>query len=621
MLSAYKVAGASLNQTPLHWQSNIAHIQAVLAKAQQASVDCLCLPELCITGYGCDDFFFRPSVTNQAMEVLRSIIPLCKNITLLIGLPVFFYQKLYNCVAVVHHQQLQGFAVKKYLASEGIHYEQRWFTPWFSHTTKKISIDHQTYPFGKSYYTIQGVNIGIEICEDAWQTTDKRPAYDFYQKGVDIIFNASASHFALHKRRRRAHLVIESAKKYHCLYVYTNLLGNEAGKVIYDGEVMIASPKGMLQKGGYLSFEDHVLVSQYITADDLVPNDIQAKDCAIITSTDIFEDFVQVMSLGLFDYLRKSKQKKFVLSLSGGADSSACVVLIVEMVKRGIKSLGLQHFLKKIGCSDEQIFSIYDTPTEAVPAIVAYLLVCVYQKTKNSSQATQKAAQRLTSELAIPFFVWDLDTIIQQYTAGVESILQQKMDWPKYDIPLQNIQARSRVPGIWMLANALHALLLTTANMSEVMMGYTTMDGDMSGSLAPLGGVDKHFIMQFLGWAEKSLGYTALQWVHQQKPQAELRPAVYEQQDEKELMPYVLLADLTYVFLQKYFSKADMIQRLQKKHGVSLSLAVIYVQRFLTHVQKNQWKRERMPPSFHVLDWSADPKTFLRWPIFFDDSI
>ena len=97
------------------------------------------------------------------------------------------------------------------------------------------------------------------------------------------------------------------------------------------------------------------------------------------------------------------------------------------------------------------------------------------------------------------------------------------------DVALQNIQARVRSPGVWMLANLRGALLASTSNRSEAAVGYATMDGDTSGGISPIAGIDKAFLRRWLRWLEttgpQGLGpIPALQAVNVQEPTAELRP-------------------------------------------------------------------------------------------------
>src|SRR4051812_6194218 len=113
-------------------------------------------------------------------------------------------------------------------------------------------------------------------------------------------------------------------------------------------------------------------------------------------------------------------------------------------------------------------------------------------------------------------------------------------------MPLQNVQARTRAPSVWMLANLKNALLLSTSNRSEAAVGYATMDGDTAGGLAPIAGIDKVFVRKWLSWLEQhgpaGLGpIPELNAVNAQAPTAELRPPAATQTDEADLMPYEVL--------------------------------------------------------------------------------
>src|SRR5690606_5370673 len=122
------------------------------------------------------------------------------------------------------------------------------------------------------------------------------------------------------------------------------------------------------------------------------------------------------------------------------------------------------------------------------------------------------------------FHQWTIDEEVASYSRKVETALNRKLQWETDDLAMQNIQARARSPIIWMIANIKNNLLLTTSNRSEGDVGYATMDGDTSGSIAPIAGIDKHFLLHWLKWAEKALGYSGLSGVNALTPSAELRP-------------------------------------------------------------------------------------------------
>ena len=178
-----------------------------------------------------------------------------------------------------------------------------------------------------------------------------------------------------------------------------------------------------------------------------------------------------------------------------------------------------------------------------------------------------------------------------------------------------------RSPSVWLLANVTGALLLATSNRSEAAVGYATMDGDTSGGLSPIAGIDKAYLRQWLRWLEAEgpdgLGpIPALSVVNQQQPTAELRPAAQHQTDEGDLMPYVLLDAIERAAIRDKRSPLEVWELMRAEFpAYEGPLLVTWILRFFRLFSRNQWKRERYAPSFHLDDESLDPKTWCRFPI------
>ncbi|MGB1017378.1 MAG: NAD+ synthetase, partial [Nannocystaceae bacterium] len=187
-----------------------------------------------------------------------------------------------------------------------------------------------------------------------------------------------------------------------------------------------------------------------------------------------FEEFTRAAALGLFDYLRKSRMRGFVVSLSGGADSAAVVSLVYLAIRLAAVEIGLAKVCTQLGYPTDTTFE----------DLMPKLLACVYQPTRNSSQTTRDAAQGLAEALHAAFYTFDVDGVVHRYIDMVGDALAREIRWETDDIALQNIQARARAPGVWMLANIRNALLLATSNRSEASVGYATMDGDTCGGLS-----------------------------------------------------------------------------------------------------------------------------------------
>ncbi|MFO0571461.1 MAG: NAD(+) synthase, partial [Polyangiaceae bacterium] len=327
------------------------------------------------------------------------------------------------------------------------------------------------------------------------------------------------------------------------------------------------------------------------------------------------EEFARAISLALFDYLRKSRSHGFVVSLSGGADSSAVACLVAMGLGFAVRELAVDGVIEKLrhvpgidACAD-------------TPALVGRLLTTAYQATENSGKVTRDAARAVAHALGARHLELDVEPLVRGYRDIVSSVLGRPLSWETDDIALQNIQARVRAPGIWMIANLTRALLLSTSNRSEAAVGYATMDGDTAGGLSPIAGIDKAYLRRWLVWLEQKGPegqgpIPALHAVNVQQPTAELRPSAAAQTDEADLMPYVLLDAIERAAIRDKRSPREVYALLRAEFpDYATSDLVRWVERFFRLFAQNQWKRERYAPSFHVDDESLDPKTWCRFPI------
>ena len=645
-----KVAAGVLNQTPLDWEGNKANIVAAIKTAISQHVQLLCLPELCITGYGCEDAFQSMAVHTMALDVVQEILPHTEGIVVSLGLPLWHAGHLFNVACLVANQQIVGFVGKQNLAGDGLHYEPRWFKPWPEKVQAVTSVAGRDYPLGDLLFDCHGIRIGFEICEDAW--VGNRPGRKLAQRGVDIILNPSASHFAFGKNNVRRGFVLEGSRTLHVSYIYANLLGNEAGRAIYDGDAMIASDGKMLVTGPRFSYAEQHITSAVIDVDrtrtsreelgsaepevsetsesclsvpfefaDSIPETSEASTLPSWEGSLAIkeEEFTRAVSLGLLDYLRKSRSNGFVVSLSGGADSAAVATLVAMMVQLTCQEIGVVGLAEKLSHVPDT-GSLNDSQ-----GWIAHLLACVYQSTCNSSETTRAAAEGVATSLGASFFQFDVDDLVKGYVDTVSTAIGRTLNWQEDDLALQNIQARARAPGVWLLANLRNALLLATSNRSEAAVGYTTMDGDTCGGISPIAGIDKAFLRDWLRWMETAgphgLGpISELAAVNSQQPTAELRPPEEGQTDEADLMPYKVLDAIERLAIRDKLSPLEVFHQLQvdpniESAGYSIEQLVNWTRRFFQLWSRNQWKRERFAPSFHLDDENLDPKTWCRFPI------
>jgi NAD+ synthase (glutamine-hydrolysing) len=430
-------------------------------------------------------------------------------------------------------------------------------------------------------------------------------------------------------------------------YVYANLLGNESGRVIFDGGALIASEGKLIAAGPRFSFADHVVTTAVIDVEAtrmsqartasfepalnfnglgsvsasfhfprIEPAQRAFEQSGWETATDRKEEeFTRAVALGLYDYLRKSRSNGFVVSLSGGADSSAVACLVSLMVKLGIADVGFPAFVSKLSYIPKL------SEVGSGKELVRGLLTCVYQASANSSETTRNAAQTVANLLHAEYLEFDISLLVDQYVNMVSRGIDRNLSWDDDDLALQNIQARVRGPGVWLLANLKSALLLTTSNRSEAAVGYATMDGDTCGGLSPIAGIDKAFLRCWLVWLQKIGPHglepiPALAAVNCQPPTAELRPSQAGQTDEDDLMPYLLLDAIERAAIRDKKTPLEVFVLMQVQFAeYNAGQLRTWVERFFRLWCRNQWKRERYAPSFHLDDENLDPKTWCRFPI------
>ena len=577
-------------------------------------------------------------------SAVRELAPLTRGMVVSVGLPVLHRCGVYNAALLFVDGVPVGLSAKGDLAGDGVHYEPRWFKPWPRGTTGRISLDGVSLPIGDLVYELDGVRLGFEICEEAWVA--HRVGAVLAHRAVDVVLNPSASHFAFGKDGVRERFVLEGSRAFGVTYLMANLVGNEAGRLVYDGGNRIAAGGSMVARGPRLHFAPWSVTDAVVDVDlgrslrartasflaDPTLDDVatvrvafplpgvdrpMSPALASFSAEDKREEFTRAIALCLFDYTRKSWCRGWVVSLSGGADSAAVATLCAHALSLAADELGVDAVWSTFR------YALGPAPSAgaSVDAMVERMLTTVYQGTVNSSDTTRSAAADVARGLSCRHVAWEVDPLVQACTDRVAQALGRPLTWQTDDIALQNIQARVRSPGVWMLANAEGKLLLATSNRSEAAVGYATMDGDTSGGLSPIAGIDKAFLRAWLQWMEatglpESGPVPELRSVNVQQPTAELRPQQMHQTDEDDLMPYPVLDAIERLAIRDKYTPVSVYRQMRSAHpDASATTVGGWVTRFFELWCRNQWKRERYAPGFHVDDKNLDPRTWCRFPI------
>lgn len=635
-LKRFQITTASLNTTPLDFSGNLDLHKQVLTDDAIQSSSIVLFPELSLSGYGCEDAFYRPLVWEKSIESVLELLPFTKDRLVVVGLPIFYNPYLYDSAIVLQDGLIRGIVPKKNLANTGIHYEKRWFSEWksgvvdLSHFLPELAIHtEESLLFGDLLFDWGGLRVGLEICEDSWALN--RPSHDLAALGVDLILSPGASHFAFGKYETRSRIFQESSRAQSNIFAFSNLIGNESGRTIFDGGNIIASCGKTFGIGKRLALGTIHLTQANLDLEDIQSNRVKYfRESGVrnrvatyeeilipgspffhkleasvayqeLPKTSIYTSFTNAVILGLFDYLRKSGTKGFTLSLSGGADSSAIAILVKLMEEQVKSDLGLEYWSK-------------NNFTEP-------LLTTIYQKTKNNSPITKEIARDLASDLGADHHEIEIDEEVELMVNRISQSLGRKLNWQDDDLALQNIQARVRSPLVWLLANTKNHILLSTGNRSEAAVGYTTMDGDSSGSLSPIAGVSKQFLLEWLhylrsGEDKRFTHLSTLDKLLETRPSAELKPLTEEQEDEKDLMPYSILQKIESLAINQGKRKSNILEILLPiyENYSPLELGKM-IDRFFHLFRVSQWKRERLPASFHLDEYGIDPKSSYRYPI------
>lgn len=654
------VAVGTLNQTVGDWRGNVARIREAIDAARSAGVRLLLLPEMCLPGYSLGDRLLRIGTIERSWRALLEVAESCDGIAVAVGLPIRFENVLFNAMALVADRRVVGLVAKTNLATGDVEYENRYFQHWPAGRLVEFrGPEGVSAPLGTQNFELPGLGVvAFEICEDAWKGI--RPGSLHSLAGAEILLNPSASWFTVGKQAIRRRMILQASFEDHCAYLYTSLSGCDATRLVFDGAAFIAVDGRMevegrrfdftrdwnlfdrvidlggirqtrMETGSWREQHDRAMAGGFGAPPPLtrVPGDFSTfrappppppywlppepshPDPSLrhfeqvhfggkrLDETDVhYLELELGLATGLRDYLRKSRIPRCCLALSGGRDS-AMVAYLVHRVRR------------------------YERPeaSEAeVREAVRESLITAYLATENSGEITRAAARAVAEDVGATFLDGRVQSALDAAQAAVSEMTGRELTWddPALDVTLQNIQARLRGMLIWTVANMNNALLLVTSNKSEAAVGYTTMDGDSSGGLAPLADVPKSLVIRYLEWAAEFHGHRALDKIRAMKASAELRPPGREQSDEDDLMPFAILDRLMHAFVQLGQDPLEMFHRLwpalEPHYDGDPRRFAADIRKFVRLFCLAQWKRDRFAISFRVTAFDLDPKTGFRFP-------
>ncbi|MEE8443220.1 MAG: NAD+ synthase, partial [Dehalococcoidia bacterium] len=450
-MRTFRLAMAQMNPTVGDLEGNTAKILQFVEEARSLGADLVAFPELALCGYPPEDLLFKPQFIQDNRHYLDQVVAATRDIAVVVGF-VDAQDDIYNAAAVAYDGNLVGIYHKMYLPNYGVFDEERYFRAG------------QDCPV----YVINGVGIGVNICEDIWYAVG--PTALQRDAGAEVIVNINGSPYHVGKSGSRERMLSTRAADNVLFVSYTNMVGGQ-DELVFDGASAVFDQRGDLVVRGR-QFEEELVVAdlnvaavfssrlhdprprkenpeilrQLGTTAKVHVSDYQDRGPrpplphtdrpALEPAAEVYAALV----LGTRDYVRKSGFQKAVIGLSGGIDSSLTAAIAVD-------ALGKAN------------------------------VVCIAMPSRYSSDGSIVDAKLVAKNLGIELLVIPIEPAFSAYL----DMLEPHFRGTEPGIAEENLQARVRGNILMALSNRFGWLVLPTGNKSEMATGYSTLYGDMAG--------------------------------------------------------------------------------------------------------------------------------------------
>ena len=561
-MRTFRLALAQMNSTVGDLEGNTRKIIDLTEEARSAGADMVAFPEMAIPGYPVEDLVFKPSFVQDNVEAMRRVVAASQAIAIAIAVGfVDADTDVYNACAVAHDGKLAGVYHKIRLPTYGVFDEDRYF--------KRGDVC--------PVFVINGVRVGISICEDLWYPVG--PIDLLREAGAEVVVNINASPYHMGKGAERESLVSTRASDNGVWLAYVNMVGGQ-DELVFDGASLIADYTGELVARGR-SFEEDLMVAD-LDADGVSSNRLQnpvprngdpdvlekigradvvevsprrhaprppIPKVPDVDSPGPCEEVYRALVLGTRDYVIKSGFSHVLIGLSGGIDSAL-------------------------------------TATIAVDALGSENVVGVTMPSRYSSEGSVSDSKVLADRLGMEMWTVPIEPAHDAFLEMLEPHFQDT----EPNLAEENVQARIRGNLLMTIANKFGWLVLTTGNKSETAMGYATLYGDMAGGFAVIKDVPKTLVYRLSRWRNEhgQPGDVIPKAVLEKPPSAELKPG---QLDQDTLPPYEVLDPIV-----KAYAEDDRSLREIVEMGFDRGL----VKRVITAIDRNEYKRRQAPPGIKI---------------------
>ena len=619
-----KVAAAIPGIRVADVEYNVQQIESLIAKAEGQGTEVLVFPELCLTGYTCQDLFRQQLLNDKAEEGLLMLLDFTRKLDVIsvVGLPVRIGSLLYNCAAVIQRGAVLGLVAKTYLPNYNEFYEKRWFASAADLQEQDVYLAGNPVHVSNEpqvFRTCDGVGFGIEICEDVWAPLP--PSNNLALAGADFIVNLSATDELIGKHHYLTSLLAQQSARMMCGYVYSSCgYGESTQDVVYGGNAMIFENGRLLSEADRFALEPQLKIQQidverlrserqnnttFRTAQDgahariVDMRQTTPRDFELIRPVDphpfipkgaemadACEEILNIQTLGLCKRLEHTRCYKAVIGISGGLDSTLALLVTVRAFDR-------------LRLSREGIIGI------TMPGF-------------GTTDRTHQNAIRLMDLLGITQREISIATAVTQHFEDIGHNPQQ------HDTTYENSQARERTQILMDVANQVGGLVIGTGDLSELALGWCTYNGDHMSMYAVNAGVPKTLVQHLIRYAAQLPAFAeeqpTLLDVVDTPISPELTPADAEgniaQKTEDLVGPYELHDFFLFYMLRHGFGPRKIYMLAQAAFGQKYDDDTLrrWLQTFCRRFFNQQFKRSCLPDGPKVGSVSLSPRGDWRMP-------
>ncbi len=499
--------------------------EKIIAYANRArselGAELVVFPELSVCGYPPEDLLFHVGLRYKVENAIAEIRAKVSGIAVLIGYPEYCEDNIYNSCSVFKNGEVLAHYRKQSLPNYSVFDEERYFI-----RGKDASV-----------FAINGVRLGLNICEDVWSSG---PMASSRSAGAECVIAINGSPYEKNSQANRESQLRKRVAEVQVPVIYVNTVGGQ-DELVFDGGSFAMSAAGDVcfrappfEEGLY----EVVLVG---TASGVVP---QVGECAALLDTEA--SVYKALVTGTRDYITKHGFPGVILGLSGGIDSALVATI-------------------------------------ACDAIGADRVRAVMMPFRYTSNMSQEDAAKQAAMLGIAYEVIPIEPMYEATMAQLEPVLGDH----EPDATEENIQARCRGLLLMAISNKTGRMLLTTGNKSEMAVGYATLYGDMAGGFAPIKDCSKTLVYRLAKY-RNTLSHAIPERVITREPSAELRP---DQKDSDSLPDYDVLDPILEAFIEEDLSVAAITAR-----GFDRETVI----RILEMVKRNEYKRRQAPPGIRI---------------------